>query len=177
MSSDLVPLPPKVPLERRAGALAIDAAIAWVPSAILGTHWIVQCLLFVMLWWVLRVAIAFKTQGQSLGRWALNLRVVDVVFTRTPGIQALSQRELPLGLCAALALAGLGGLTSTNAAVVLLMLPLAIDGCVALADTQRYPQALHDRLAKTIVIGTRRGYSLDIKLRSWVDQLQRNVRR
>ncbi|MGE5656293.1 MAG: RDD family protein [Actinomycetota bacterium] len=177
MSSDLVPLLPKVPPERRAAAFAIDAVAVGFPSLLLGGNWFVEIIFFVLLWLILRVFLTTKNQGQSLGRWALDMRVVDTVFNRTPGVQELCKREALLGICTALAVIGLGGITSTNAAVLLLMLPLALDGGVALADSQRYPQAFHDRLARTIVVGTSRGYSLDIKLKKLLDQLQRNVRR
>ncbi len=177
MSSDLVPLPPRVPLNRRVAAFAIDAFLAWFPSALLGGNGVVQTFIFLLLWLLMRVSIPFKTQGQSLGRWAFDIRVFDPLFNGTPRLQDLCKREAPLGFCTALAAMGFSGLTSTNAAVLLLMLPLALDGSVALADSDRHPRAFHDRIANTIVVGARRGYSLDIKLKKWVDQLQRNMRR
>ena len=177
MSSALVPLPPKVPPDRRAAAFAIDTLVVWLPSLILGGNWLIQTLLFLLLWIVLRVFLTAKNQGQSLGHWALDMRVVDTLLNRTPGIQELCKREALLGTCTALATVGLGSITNTNAAVLLLMLPLALDGGVALADTQRYRQAFHDRIARTIVVGTRRGYSLDLKLKKLLDQLQQNMRR
>jgi uncharacterized RDD family membrane protein YckC len=177
MSSDLVPLLPKVSLERRAGAFCIDAIAVWVPSLLLGTTSIAQIILFFLLWMILRVAIVRKNHGQSLGRWALDMKIADTRFQRTPGVQELCKREALLGFCAALAFTGVAGLTSSNAAVLLLMLPLAIDCSVAFTDSARFPQAFHDRLGRTMVIGTRRGYSLDIKVRRLLDQVQTNVRR
>ena len=176
MSSDLVPLPPKVPINRRAFAFAIDWAIVSLISLILGTNWFVQLLFFIILWLLMRVFLAVRNQGQSLGRWALDMRVIDTRFNRTPTIQELVKREGILGIGAALAAIAFAGLTSRNAAVLLLMLPLVLDCSVALADTERYQQAFHDRFAQTIIVGTRRGYSLDIKLRKMLDQIQRNVR-
>ncbi|MEG5044525.1 RDD family protein [Microcoleus sp. B4-C1] len=177
MSSDLVPLLPKVSVGRRAAALCIDGIAVWLPSLLLGNNAIVQIIFFVLLWLIMRVAIVRKNQGQSLGRWALDMKIVDPRFQRTPGVQKLCKREALLGFCAALAFAGIGGLTSTNAAVLLLMLPLAIDCSVALTSAERFPQAFHDRIGGTIVVGTRRGYSLDIKVRRLLDQVQSNVRR
>lgn len=177
MSSDLVPLLPKVSIARRAGAFCIDGIAVWLPSLLLGANPIAQIIFFVLLWLIMRVAIVRKNKGQSLGRWALDMKIVDPRIDRTPGLQELSKREALLGICAALAFAGIGGLTSTNAGVVLLLLPLAIDCSVAFTDTARFPQAFHDRLGGTIVIGTRRGYSLDIKVRRLLDQVQSNVRR
>lgn len=177
MSSDLVPLQPKVTIGRRAAAFCIDAIAVWVPSLLLGANPIVQTIFFVLLWLIMRVAIVRKNKGQSLGRWAVDIKIVDPRLDRTPGLQELAKREALLGACAALAFAGVGGLTSTNAGVLLLMLPLAIDCSAAFTDTARFPQAFHDRLGGTIVTGTRRGYSLDIKVRRLLDQVQSNVRR
>lgn len=177
MNSDLVPLPPKVPIERRAGALAIDALIVTLLSSLISRNFLVQIIFFLLFWLGMRVFLPLRNQGQSLGRWALDMKVVDTRFNRTPGLQELVKREGLLGFCAALASIALTGLTSQNAAVLLLLLPLAGDGSAALADTERYQQAFHDRLAGTIIVGTRRGYSLDIKLKKLLDQVQRTVRR
>jgi len=177
MSSELVPLLPKAPIGHRAAAFSIDAIAVWLPSLLVGTNPIVHTVFFILLWLTMRVAVARKNQGQSLGRWALNLKVADTRLKRIPGVQELCKREAVLGTCAALATAGIGGLTSTNAAVLLLLLPLAIDCSPAFTDTDRFPQAFHDRLAGTIVVGTRRGYFLDIKVRRLLDQVQSNVRR
>ncbi|MEG4858571.1 RDD family protein [Microcoleus sp. K1-B6] len=177
MSSDLVPLLPKVSVGRRAAAFCIDGIAVWLPSLLLGNNAIVQTIFFVLLWLILRVAIVRKNLGQSIGRWALDMKVADTRLLRTPGVQELCKREALLGLCAGLAFAGIAGLTSTNAAVLLLMLPLAIDCSVALNSGERFPQAFHDRIGGTMVVGTRRGYSLDIKVRRLLDQVQSNVRR
>lgn len=177
MSSDLVPLLPKVSIGRRAAAFCIDTIAVGLPSLLLGNNPIVQIIFFVILWLILRVPIVRKNKGQSLGRWALDMKIVDPRLDRTPGLQELCKREAVLGGCAALAFLGIGGLTSTNAAVLLLLLPLAIDCSVAFTDTARFPQAFHDRLGGTIVVGTRRGYSLDIKVKRLLDQVHSNVRR
>lgn len=125
----------------------------------------------------MRVFLAVRNQGQSLGRWALDMKVIDTRLFRTPTIQELVKREGLLGIGAALAAIALTGLTSRNAAVLLLILPLVLDCSVAFGDTERYQQAFHDRFAQTIIVGTRRGYSLDIKLKKLLDKVQRDVRR
>jgi len=57
-----------------------------------------------------------------------------------------------MGFCALVAIA-LGNIA--NAAAVVLMVPLAIDCGFALSDnTQR--QAIHDRIARTMIVSTRR---------------------
>src|SRR4028119_2483787 len=155
MSSDLVPLLPKVSVGRRAAAFCIDGIAVWLPSLLLATNAIAQTIFFVLLWLILRVAIVRKNQGQSLGRWALDMKIADTRFQRTPGVQELCKREALLGICAALAFAGIAGLTSTNAAVLLLMLPLAIDCSVALTSAERFPPAFPDRLGGRGAVGNR----------------------
>lgn len=59
--------------------------------------------------------------------------------------------------------------------LLLLSAPLAADCGVALAD-QDVQQAFHDRVAQTIVIQTRRGFSLDLRLKQLVAQMRRRVR-
>lgn len=174
--SSLVPLPPKVSINRRMAAFAIDAFNVWLLTFLLGTHGLVQTLLFLTFWFLSRIVIVYRNQGQSLGRWALDMKVVDSRFMRTPGFQELCKREGILGLFTALAVLSLDGLTSTNAFVLVLMIPLGIDAILPLTDTGRYRQTLHDRIGKTVIIGTRRGYSLDIKLKKLLDQVQRNMR-
>ena len=100
MSSDLLPLLPKVSIGRRAAALCIDGIAVWLPSLLLGTNAIAQTIFFVLLWLILRVAIVRKNQGQSLGRWALDMKIADTRFQRTPGVQELCKREALLGICA-----------------------------------------------------------------------------
>ncbi|MGL4377831.1 MAG: RDD family protein [Microcoleaceae cyanobacterium] len=175
--SSLVPLPPKVPMERRFGAFTIDTLIVWLLTLPLSGNTILQFIFFLIFWFALRIALAFKNQGQSVGRWALNMRVVDTRFNRTPGFQELCKREGLLGIFSAIAILGLNAITSGNASILILLVPLAGDAIVAIGDTGRYRQTFHDRIGDTIIIGTPRGYSLDIKVRKLLDQVQRNVRR
>lgn len=177
MNSETPDYRPKVSLERRVAAFAIDLTLVALISSLLTTSPWPRTLLFIILWLGMRVVWVSKNQGQSLGRWALDMRVIDLRLNRTPGLYELIKREGFLALCAALTVAGLAGLTSRNASVLILMLPLVLDICVALVDQERHPQAFHDRLAHTIIIGSRRGYSLDIKLRYLLDTLERNMRR
>jgi hypothetical protein len=50
-----------------------------------------------------------------------------------------------------------------------------VDCGLALLDTQRQ-QAGHDRLARTLIVESRRGYSLDLKLKKLFAQVQRRVK-
>jgi hypothetical protein len=105
------------------------------------------------------------------------MKVLDTRYQRTPGILELSKREGLLAFAGSLAMIGMSNLTSGNASVLLLIMPLFLDFTVALVDIERYQQAFHDRVAQTIVVGSMRGYSLDIKLKFLVDEAKRYVRR
>ena len=177
MSSDLVPLPyPSVPTWRRSAALGVDFALIWLLCAAVGANGLVLLILFTISWFACRIYVVYKNQGQSLGRWAFDIRVLDPQFNRTPSVLELSKREATIGSAAFFAMMGLNGLTSGNAGVLLFIIPILIDGGAVLFDTSRYPQAIHDRLSKTIVVGSRRGYSLDIKIRHLIDKVKREMK-
>ena len=176
MSYEIVTQLPRAPLARRVAAFCIDTGVIWLLSALLSNNWFLGTLVFLLFWLVLRVFLVAKNKGQSLGRWAFNLRVIDARYQRTPGIIELFKREGMLALAAALAVRGVTGLTSGNAAVLLLFLPLFLDWVVALVDTDRYQQAFHDQVSKTLVIGAMRGYSLDLKVRRLIDKIRKYMR-
>ena len=177
MSENIIPQLPKAPLSRRVAAFSIDAGLVWFLSAIISNNWFTFILFFMMLWIVTRVLVAHKNQGQSIGHFALDMKVLDTRYQRTPGILELSKREGILAFAGSLAMLGAANLTSGNAAVLLLIMPLFLDFTVAIVDIERYQQAFHDRVSQTIVVGTMRGYSLDIKLRWLVDEAKRYMRR
>jgi uncharacterized RDD family membrane protein YckC len=158
-------------------AFCIDTGVIWLLSALLSNNWFLGTLVFLLFWLAMRVFLVAKNQGQSLGRWALNVKVMDARYQRTPGILELFKREGMLALAAILAVRGVTGLTSGNAAVLLLFLPLFLDWVVALVDTDRYQQAFHDQVSKTLVIGAMRGYSLDLKARWLIDKTRKYMRR
>ncbi|MDY6803323.1 MAG: RDD family protein [Cyanobacteriota bacterium] len=177
MSYEIMTQLPRAPLARRVAAFCIDAGAIWLLSAPLSNNWFLGTLFFIAFWLAIRVLLVAKNQGQSLGRWALNLKVWDPRYQRTPGIVELSKREGLLAVAAVLAVRGISGLTSGNAAVLLLFLPLFLDWVVALVDTERYQQAFHDQVSKTLVIGAMRGYSLDLKVRWLIDKARSYMRR
>lgn len=169
---------PRADLRRRSYAFVIDFGLVWLLSAIFGASQpgfpAVQLLIFILAWALLRILVVSKNQGQSLGHWAFDLKVVDSRFGKVPGLLELSKREGILGLAALLTVLGLGyGLI--NVGWLLLLIPLVADAGLMLSDPLRR-QAVHDRVAYTMVIGTRRGYSLDLKLKRWVAQAQRRVK-
>ena len=166
---------PKVPLDRRVWAFAVDFLSVWFVSAFFATNLIVQWLVFLPGWWILRVLIVDKNRGQSLGNWLFDLKVIDPRFNRIPELLNLSKREAMLGIEAAFAIAGLQNFTS-GLAMLLLLSPLAVDCSLALIDDETN-LAGHDRIAQTFMVQTERGYSLDLRLKKIFGQIQRSMRK
>ncbi len=170
----LVPEPlPKVPVGRRAAASAIDFVAVSLLSLLLAGAWYFP--FFLIFWLGMRVIWVAKNHGQSLGRWALDMRVVNQHYGSVPPLMDLIVREAITGLGAALALTGLVNLSPTNGLLLVLPVPLLVDCGLALLDAQRQ-QAGHDRLARTLVVESRRGYALDLKLKNLFAQVQRRVK-
>ncbi len=174
---------PKAEIGRRGMALGLDFLGVWLISSLLGSSsfgiQFIQILVFIVCWLILRVVVVYNNRGQSLGRWAFDLKVLEVedgqVMDRIPELQALLKREAIIGFGALLVSIALSNIRA-NFTAILLVLPLAIDCGAALSDTQ-LRQALHDRYAGTFLVSSRRGYSLDIKVKRLVENLRRNVRR
>lgn len=170
---------PKAEWGRRAMAWGLDFLGAWLISAIFSSGdygiQILQILVFIILWLILRVVIPFNNQGQSLGRWAFDLKVLEFGRGRFPDLLSLSKREAIVGLGALLVSTALTNLLR-NPTAILLVIPLAIDCGAALSDTQGR-QALHDRYAGTMIVSSRRGYSLDLKVKRIVETMRRNVQK
>jgi uncharacterized RDD family membrane protein YckC len=165
MRSDLaLPPYPRVPLWRRGAAWGIDFVAVALLSSIIGMSAIAQGVLFIVAWLGMRVILVSKNHGQSLGRWALDMKVVDGRWGSTPGLEKLAQREGLVAVGAVLALFGLANLNPASPWSVLLFIPLGADGVLAVFDDDRR-QTFHDQLCGTLIVQTRRGYSLDIKLK------------
>lgn len=174
---------PKAEMSRRGMALGLDFIVVWLVSSLLGSNQIgiqfIQILIFISGWLILRVLVVYNNQGQSLGRWAFDLKVLEVedgqIVSRIPQLLALVKREAIICCSAILVAIALGNIRA-NPTAILLVLPLAIDCGVAFSDLQMR-QALHDRYAGTFMVSSRRGYSLDLKVKRLVGNLRRNVRR
>lgn len=168
---------PKVEIPRRGAAFVIDYWVVLLLSSlgadrtVEGMSW-GQSFWFLLLWVVLRVLLPARNQGQSLGRWALDIRLVDLRFGRTPLLLDLFKREAVAGVGAVLVAIGLSHLTPGHGMGMLLLVPLAID-CSAVSSDPFRRQAFHDRIANTMIVGTLRGFSLDIKLKRVYRQLRR----
>ena len=165
---------PKVPIERRAAAFVIDFVGVWLVSSFVGPNFL-GMLVFMLLWLGMRVVLVSSNQGQSLGRWALDMKVLDAKG-KIPGLATLAKREGILGFCALLATIGLSIGLANGISLLLLITPLAVDCGAALGDTEAQ-QAFHDRIAKTIVIQTRRGFSLDIRLKKIFADMSRRMKK
>ncbi|WP_392533560.1 RDD family protein [Nostoc sp. C117] len=172
---------PKADIGRRGMALGLDFFVVWLVSSLLGSSNIgiqfVEILVFVILWLVLRVLLVYNNKGQSLGRWAFDLKVLEVddgqVMGRIPDLQALVKREAIVGLGALLVSIALSNITA-NPTAILLVFPLGIDCGTAFSDAQMQ-QALHDRYCGTFIVSSRRGYSLDIKIKRLVENIRRKM--
>jgi uncharacterized RDD family membrane protein YckC len=165
----------KVPLGRRGAAWAIDFGAVALLSVLLSLSPYVQAVLFFIGWIAMRVILVYRNHGQSLGRWALDMRIIDVRLGGTPGLQRLFKREAIIGGAAALALLGLVNLNPSSAWAVLLFLPLGADFSLAFLDPVNR-QAFHDQFSDTMMIQTRRGYSLDLKLKRLLVEAKRRVK-
>jgi uncharacterized RDD family membrane protein YckC len=169
---------PRVHLGRRGMALGLDFLSIWLVSSTLGSSQFgiqfVEILVFVIGWVILRVLVPYNNQGQSLGRWAFDIKLLDIHRGKVPDLQAFLKREGIVGLEALLVSIALSNIIH-NPTAILLVIPLAIDCGSAFSDTQ-LQQALHDRYAQTMIVSSRRGYSLDIKVKRLVEKVRRNMR-
>jgi len=170
---------PKVQIWRRGAALFIDYwAVSLVSSLATSSSepgvGIDEALLFLLLWLGMRIILVTMNQGQSLGRWALDMKVVDTRFGRVPELVDLFKREGLMGIEVLLVYIGLEYIRPGSGIGLFLLLPLAID--CSLVNTDPFAkQAFHDRIAGTFVCATRRGYSLDLKVKRWYRLGQRRL--
>jgi len=160
-------------MDRRVAAFAIDLSAASLLSLLLGGS--LYPVIFSLAWLGLRIILVAKNKGQSLGRWALDMKIADPRFKSIPGVTALVKREALTGLGSLLVLIGLVNLSPTNGWILVAPIPLLVDCGFAFVDND-YRQAFHDRIASTVVIQTRRGYSLDIKLKKIFEEVSRRVK-
>jgi uncharacterized RDD family membrane protein YckC len=164
---------PKVPLERRAYAFLLDFVLVWLLSSFT-QGFFVQAMVFLGCWFGLRVVLVERNQGQSLGRWAFDMKVIDLRLRRVPGILELSKREGILGLASFLAMLGLNINFMNAISMLLLIAPLIFDCGFALSD-EAFNQAIHDRVGGTAIIRAKRGFSLDLRLKKWWYEIKRKL--
>ena len=163
---------PIVPIERRMGAFAIDFIVVLFISSFFGKAggWLV----FLLGWSIMRIVVVDRNQGQSLGYYAMDMKVLDYRYSRVPDLVTLAKREGILGFAAMLASFGLQNF-GNGLLLLFLATPLLVDCLLALFD-EELDRAFHDRVANTIVIQTQRGFSLDLRLKKLLVTIQRNMR-
>ncbi|AFZ14585.1 RDD domain containing protein [Crinalium epipsammum PCC 9333] len=166
---------PKVPIQRRVAAFIIDFLAVSILSVLLGGTLFANAVIFLLAWLVLRVVLVSKNQGQSLGRYALDMKVVNAKFGKTPGFVDLALREGIAGFVSMLALVGLIIGLSNAISLLLLISPLVADCGLAFTDAD-LQQAFHDRISQTQVVATRRGFSLDLKIKKILADTTRNMK-
>ena len=165
---------PRVPIERRIGAFVIDFVTIWFVSSFFGFG--LQWLVFLLGWLGMRVLLVDNNKGQSLGRWALDMKVISPRFNRVPDLLTLVKRESIVGFAAMLAMFGLQVNFKNGLSMLLLATPLLVDCAFALID-EEFNLAFHDRLAQTSIVQTQRGFSLDLRIKKIVAQIQRSMRK
>lgn len=165
---------PKVPFERRFYAFLIDFVLVWIVSSLV-TNIFLEFLAFALLWLILRVLVVDRNRGQSLGRWALDMKIKDARFKRRPPFFSLFKREAIICVAAFLAMIGLKVTFLHPMTTLLLIAPLSIDGGIAIGD-EEFNQAFHDRIADTIIIQTQRGFSLDLRLKKLFKEINQNLK-
>ncbi len=154
---------PKAPFDRRAYAFLIDFVIVWLISSLV-TNIFLEFLVFTFLWLIFRVIVVDKNKGQSLGRWAMDLKIIDVQFNRLPSLICLTKREGTIAIASFLMMIALKINFQDFLLMILFATPLILDGLTIFSDDQ-YNQAFHDRISGTIITQTKRGFSLDLRLK------------
>ena len=167
---------PRVPIDRRVGAFAIDFLTIWLVSSFFGSVWILQGLVFFVAWLAMQIIVVDKNRGQSLGKWAMDIKVIAPRYNRIPDLTSLFKREAILGVGAMLAMYGLQINVHNGLSMLILLCPVLIDCGLAIAD-EDFNLAFHDRVAETMVVQTKRGFSLDLRIKKLIAQIQRRMRR
>ncbi|PZU98844.1 MAG: hypothetical protein DCE90_03290 [Pseudanabaena sp.] len=151
-------------VNQRLGALIIDLLSCWFISELtlsllsITTSSPLRLFTFVVTWFVFRVLISARSQGQSFGRWLMSIRVVDADFGKTADFGAFIKREIFVFSCSIFLIE-----TLTTTFIVFAWIPFAADVAFAVVDNEKR-QAFHDRISGTISIQSRKGFAVDQKL-------------
>jgi uncharacterized RDD family membrane protein YckC len=151
-------------VNQRLGALIVDFLSCWfIAELVLSLLSIdasnpVNLFIFIVTWFVFRVFIPARSQGQSFGRWLMSIRVVDADFGKTAGFAAFFKREIFVFVCSLFLIK-----TITSTLIVFAWIPFAADAAFAIVDNEKR-QAFHDRISSTISIQSRKGFEIDQKL-------------
>jgi uncharacterized RDD family membrane protein YckC len=131
--------------------------------------------LFCLIWLGDRALIAGSTQGQSLGRWAMSLKVVNLNYGKPTGTLDLLKREGLILFFLLVIFNSLDPRGMITSLTIFAPIPLIIDLAFAIADTTK-GQALHDKLSDSITIFSKKGLQLDQKLVKFFSFLNRTLK-
>jgi hypothetical protein len=101
----------------------------------------------------------------------MDIKILDARFNKIPSIASLIKREGSLCIAAFAALLGLKVSFLNLLSMLLLITPILVDGGFALTD-EEFNQAFHDRIGQTVVSQTRRGFSLDLRVKKLIQEIQ-----
>ena len=155
---------PLATVNQRLGALIIDFLSCWFISELIQSLLSIASpsplgfVTFAVTWFIFRVLVAARGQGQSFGRWLLSIRVIDAEFGKTAGFAAFFKREIFVFVCSLSLIA-----TITSTLIIFAWIPFAADAAFAIVDNEKR-QAFHDRISSTISIQSRKGFDLDQKM-------------
>ncbi len=155
---------PLASVNQRLGALIIDFLSCWFISELtlsllsVTSSSPLRFLTFLVTWFVFRVFIAARAQGQSFGRWLMSIRVIDAEYGKTAGFGAFFKREIFVFVCSLFLIE-----TITSTLIVFAWIPFVADAAFAIVDNEKR-QAFHDRVSSTISIQSRKGFAIDQKL-------------
>ncbi|WP_434686875.1 RDD family protein [Pseudanabaena minima] len=155
---------PLATVNQRLGALIVDFLSCWFISELTVSILSIDpanplhLFIFISTWFVFRVFIAARAQGQSFGRWLISIRVIDAEYGKTAGLGAFMKREIFVFICAIFLIK-----TITSTLIVFAWIPFVADAAFAIVDNEKR-QAFHDRISGTISIQTRKGFAIDEKL-------------
>ncbi len=155
---------PLASVNQRLGALIIDFLSCWFISELtlsllsVSSSSPLRFVTFLVTWFVFRVFIAARAQGQSFGRWLMSIRVIDAEYGKTAGFGAFFKREIFVFICSLFLVE-----TITSTLIVFAWIPFVADAAFAIVDNEKR-QAFHDRISSTISIQSRKGFAIDQKL-------------
>jgi len=155
---------PLATVNQRLGALIVDFLSCWFISELTVSILSIDpanplhLFIFISTWFVFRVFIAARAQGQSFGRWLISIRVIDAEYGKTAGLGAFMKREIFVFICAIFLIN-----TITSTLIVFAWIPFVADAAFAIVDNEKR-QAFHDRVSSTISIQSRKGFAIDEKL-------------
>jgi uncharacterized RDD family membrane protein YckC len=167
MSIDFEPAYSRYPLatvNQRLGALIVDFLSCWFISELIlsilsiASSSPLRFVTFLVTWFLFRVLVAARGQGQSFGRWLMSIRVIDAEYGKTADFGAFVKREIFVFVCSLFLIE-----TITSTLIVFAWIPFVADAAFAIVDNEKR-QAFHDRVSSTISIQSRKGFAINEKL-------------